>query len=161
MKMKRFVALRPEGKGKCLRLADRTRITSKIGCSERKPTHSWALPWGPAHLAFTNSGLGRPKFAIETVSRLVPLGVRKGRGEAVSLPAITMEAVNLPDDVLALLDPGGTYADPNAADLFSTTSYASSTTRASPRSPSTTVPSAVQDRERGGEADSPGVLPAR
>jgi len=62
-------------------------------------------------LAFTNSGLGRPKFAIETVSRLVPHGVRKGFGEAVSLPAITMEAVNLPDHVLALRDLGRTYGD--------------------------------------------------
>jgi len=41
--------------------------------------------------------------------------------EAASLPAITFEAADLPEDVVALvdahlLDLGGTYGDPNAGD---------------------------------------------
>src|SRR5713101_2591928 len=41
-------------------------------------------------------------------------------GEAERLPAITIEAADLPEDVLGLLDHlldlGGTYGDPNAGD---------------------------------------------
>jgi len=47
---------------------------------------------------------------------------------------LTIEATDLPDDVLALLDRlldlGGTYGDPEARDPSTTTSYPSSTTRA-------------------------------
>ena len=55
--------------------------------------------------------------------------------ESRHLPAITFEAADLPEDVVALLDAhlldlGGTYGDPNAATPSSTTRYASSTTRA-------------------------------
>ena len=65
--------------------------------------------------------------------------------EAAHLPAITIEAADLPEDVLALLDQhllglGGTYGDPRPATPSSTTSYASSTTRARGRSWSSTAP---------------------
>ena len=61
-------------------------------------------------------------------------------GEAGRLPAITIEAPDLPEDVLALLDHhlldlGGTYGDPRTGDpIQSTTTYASSTTMACWRS---------------------------
>jgi len=66
--------------------------------------------------------------------------------EAAHLPAITIEAAHLPEDVLALLDHhllylGGTTATPRRATRSSTISYASSTTRAPWRSSSTTAPS--------------------
>ena len=66
--------------------------------------------------------------------------------EAKRLPAITLEAAELPEDVVAvvdahLLDLGGTYGVPRQETRSSTTSYASSTTRATSRSSSTTAPS--------------------
>ena len=52
-----------------------------------------------------------------------------------ALHAMRFDAADLPEDVLALfdhhlLDLGGTYGDRTRATRFSTTSYASSTTKA-------------------------------
>jgi hypothetical protein len=65
--------------------------------------------------------------------------------ESKMLPATTIEAADLPQDVLALLDdPSSTLAarmaTPRVATQFSTTSYGSSTIRATWRSSSTTAP---------------------
>ena len=56
--------------------------------------------------------IGRVAYRSRFVKRLDDVG---------SLPAITTEAADLPDDVLALLDQhlldlGGTYGDPEAGD---------------------------------------------
>ena len=51
--------------------------------------------------------IGRVAYRSRFVKRLDDVG---------SLPAITTEAADLPDDVLALLDHGGTYGDPQAGD---------------------------------------------
>jgi len=69
--------------------------------------------------------------------------------EAARLPAITIDAADLPEDVLALLDHhllalGGTYGVPEVGDPIQydePMSYASSTRRATWRSSSTTAPS--------------------
>jgi len=73
-------------------------------------------------------------------------GMVKHLRESKMLPAISIAAADLPEDVLALLDRrlfdlAGTYGDPEAATRSSTTSYTSSTTRATWRSSSTTAPS--------------------
>src|SRR5437773_12197741 len=65
--------------------------------------------------------------------------------------AITFDAADLPEDVVALvdahlLDLGGTYGVPERETRSSTTSYASSTTRATSRSSSTTAPSRLDVR---------------
>ncbi len=56
-------------------------------------------------------GIERASYRTGFVERL---------GEAARLPAITIEAADLPDDVLALLDRlldlGGTYGDSEAGD---------------------------------------------
>jgi len=68
-------------------------------------------------------------------------GFVKRLRESRHLPAITFEAGDLPEDVLPLLDPSSTSAAPMATPRLeitsSTTSYASSTTRATWRSSST------------------------
>ncbi len=93
--------------------------------------------------------IGRVSYRTGFVERL---------REASRLPAITIEAADLPEDVFALLDHhhldlGDTYGDPEAGDPFSTTSYASSMPRALSRSSSTTAPSCCSrptTRWRGG-----------
>src|SRR5437867_2956220 len=68
---------------------------------------------------------------------------RRSRG-GPRLRPITIEV--LPKGLLALLDRGGTYGDPNAGDPTRTTNYGSSTTRARGRSSSTTAPSRLDVR---------------
>src|SRR5437016_3866 len=83
-------------------------------------------------------------------------------GEAARLPAITIEAVELPEDVLGLLDHhlldlGGPYGDPNAGDSIQYDELRIEHDRGAveivvyqPRHP------VVQDRQRGGGARSSG-----
>ena len=73
-------------------------------------------------------------------------GFVKRLREAASLPAITFEAGDLPEDVVALvdahlLDLSGTYGDPEGGDPIRYDELRIGTTRARWRSPSTTVPS--------------------
>ena len=76
-------------------------------------------------------------------------GMVKHLRESERLPATTIEAADLPEDVLALLDHhlldlGGTYGVPEVGDPIQydePMSYASSTRRATWRSSSTTAPS--------------------
>jgi len=66
--------------------------------------------------------------------------------ESRHLPAITFEAADLPEDVVALLDAhlldlGGTYGDPNAGDPIQHDELRIEHDRATWRSSSTTAPS--------------------
>ena len=84
--------------------------------------------------------MSAPTTNATSLANLAPRPDRIGALGAARLPAITIEAADLPEDVLALLDHhlldlGGTYGDPRTGDpIQSTTTYASSTTMACWRS---------------------------
>ena len=82
------------------------------------------------------------------------------------LPAITFEAADLPEDVVALvdahlLDLGGTYGEPNAGDPIQYDELRIEHDQGDVEIVVYNRAIPLFDRQRGGEADSPGVLPAR
>ena len=86
--------------------------------------------------------------------------------EAARLPALSIEAADLPDDVLALLDShllerGGTYGDPNAGDPIQYNKLRIEHDHGDVEIIIYNRAILLLSSERGRHADSPGVLPPR